>query len=93
MLASAAMPLANLAAAALVIAGAIGQARAGGLVMLAGLGWLAGAVVLRASVMVRRSPLADWPKALAVAAAYEAGRALALAGRFGYRRRRRPALA
>ena len=43
--------------------------------------------------MIRHAPLADWPKACAVAAAYEAGRALAVTGRFGYRRRRPAAVA
>ena len=49
-------------------------------------------MTLRASLMVRAaSP--DFLRALAVAAAYELGRALALTARVGYGRRRRGAMA
>jgi hypothetical protein len=94
---SAAIPVANLLAAALLlsvgVAGLVGwPGPAGPIAAAAGLFPLA-VIALRASLMTPATRLTDWPKACAVAAAYEAGRALAVAGRFGYRRRRRAALA
>ena len=92
-LCSAALPIANLAAVGLVCAGLVTRTTAGlAIAEIGGLGLLA-MLALRASVMVRNESIREWPKAMAVAAAYEAGRALALIGRFGYGRRRRAALA
>jgi GT2 family glycosyltransferase len=87
-LVSAAMPVANLAAAGVVVAGlAVGSplGRTAAAVALIGL-W--GAVGLRASRILPSGEPRDWPRAFAVAAAYEAGRAIAVAGRFGHGRRR-----
>jgi hypothetical protein len=93
-LVSAAMPVANLSAMVLVASGLLAGGRMGRTAAAAGLLYLAAGVALRATAMTRRGqPVTDWAAACAVAAAYEAGRALAVAGRFGYRRRRRPAVA
>ncbi|MCC7009125.1 MAG: glycosyltransferase [Acidobacteria bacterium] len=94
----------TLASAAIPVLGliAILTAAAGLLLLGPTAGWrLAGLsltiplvlVALRATVMLRTIWSADWPKALAVAAAYEAGRAIAVVGRVSYRRRRRSAAA
>jgi Glycosyl transferase family 2 len=92
-LASAIVPVVNLAAAAMVVVGLLAHSR-GGLWLAAGSAALVLVMVaLRASLMLRPSWTSEWARALAVAAAYEAGRALAIAGRFGYRRRRRPVAA
>lgn len=94
---SAALPMANLAAAALLAAGLLSTTRAGLVASAWALAFLVAIVALRALLMLtsaaRSMSARDLPKALAVAAAYEAGRALALAGRFGHRRRRKAALA
>jgi hypothetical protein len=90
-LASAAMPIANLVALVLVIAGLMTASRGGLTLAASALTYLVLVIGLRASVMTRHARIADWPKACAVAAAYESGRALALTGPFGYRRRRRAA--
>ncbi|HYN08808.1 MAG TPA: glycosyltransferase [Vicinamibacterales bacterium] len=92
-LVSAAIPLFNLLALALVVVGvlsgtAVGRAAAA----------IAGACVLvllglRAALMVGDAPSWEFPRAFAVAAAYELGRALALTARVGYDRRRRGATA
>jgi glycosyltransferase involved in cell wall biosynthesis len=92
-LVSAAIPVVNLVALALVVIGLISRT-ALGLAIAA----VAGAAVLilmglRASVMVVGAPSRDFPQAFAVAAAYELGRALALTARVGYGRRRRGATA
>jgi hypothetical protein len=92
-LVSAAMPVANLAAAGLVGAGLLARSRTGSVASASALAYLVLVIGLRASVMTRHARIADWPKACAVAFAYEAGRALAVTGRFGYRRRRRAAIA
>ncbi|MEO7192298.1 MAG: glycosyltransferase [Vicinamibacterales bacterium] len=92
-LVSAALPLANLIACTMMIVGLVAGSRSGRLIAAAALGYILMAIAVRASVMIRRAGIADWPKACAVAAAYESGRALAVTGRFGYRRRRRAALA
>jgi hypothetical protein len=91
--ASAIIPAANLGVL-VVLAAALLYGTTAGLIVAAGAAAvLASSVFLRASAITRPGGLGDWPKALAVAAAYEAGRALALAGRFGHSRRRRAALA
>ena len=90
---SAALPLANLIAAAAIVAGLVVGPGLGFTAAAASAVYLAGVIALRAAVMTRAARLSEWPKACAVALAYEAGRALALAGRFGYRRRRRTAIA
>jgi hypothetical protein len=90
-LASAAIPVVNLAAA---VTGAVGLATmspAGATVAGAAAALLLLTVGLRTARMLNGgSPAApmDWPRAFAVAAAYEGGRALASVGRVGYRRRR-----
>jgi len=88
--ASAVVPVLNLVALLLTFAGLLaistaGVALAGGAAAFLGL-----AIGLRATIMVRARFWRDWPAAVAVAAAYEAGRALALVGRFGHGRRREP---
>ena len=92
-LVSAAVPLTNLAAAGAILGGLAAGPDLGFTAAASAAVYLAGVVGLRASVMTRDAGLRDWPKACAVAAAYEAGRALALTGPFGYRRRRRAAVA
>jgi GT2 family glycosyltransferase len=89
---SAAIPVFNLAALAVIAIGVVSGTSLGrASAALAGLSVLA-LMALRASIMVRAaSP--DFLRALAVAAAYELGRALALTARVGYGRRRRGALA
>jgi hypothetical protein len=82
------VPLASLAAALVVLAGLLAGTDTGFRTSAAALLFLVGLVVLRAALMVRSAFTREWPAACAVAAAYEAGRALALAGRFGYRHRR-----
>jgi hypothetical protein len=84
--ASAALSLANLAMATASLAGLLTWSRSGFAVAGVALAMLAVVVGLRAVLMTRRA--VEWPRALAVAAAYEAGRALALVGRFGHRRQR-----
>jgi GT2 family glycosyltransferase len=89
---SAFIPLANLGALGLVAAG-LAMGTGAGLVIAAGaVAQIAGVVALRASAIARPGTGASWPGALAVAGAYEAGRAFALAGRFGHARRRRTAI-
>jgi hypothetical protein len=85
--------LANLTAAAAIVAGLVAGPGLGFTAAAASAVYLAGVIALRAAVMPRAARLSEWPTACAVALAYEAGRALALAGRFGYRRRRRTAIA
>jgi hypothetical protein len=92
-LASAAVPVANLAAAGLALTGLLLGPWIGPWLAASAVAYLVLMIGLRASAMTRHARLADWPKACAVAVVYEAGRALALTGRFGYRRRRRAALA
>jgi hypothetical protein len=87
-LVSAALPLANLVALVVAIVALAMGSRTGVTIAIAAAGYVLVAIALRASVMTRRASLADWPAACAVAAAYEAGRALSITGRFGYRRRR-----
>jgi hypothetical protein len=92
-LVSAAIPVANLIAACALLAGLAAGPGLGFTIASATAVYLAGVIALRAAVMTRASRLSEWPKACAVAVAYEAGRALALTGPFGYRRRRRAAIA
>lgn len=92
-LVSAAMPVANLLAVLVMVAGLAQGSRGGFLLAGAAALLLIGEVALRGLAMTRRTTVRDWPRACAVAAAYEAGRTLAVAGRFGHRRRRRAAVA
>lgn len=85
-LASAAVPIANLLSAGAVVAGLASLTALGATVAAAAGAFIGVAVLLRASIMMRT--VSELPKALAVAAAYEAGRSLALAGRFSHARRR-----
>jgi hypothetical protein len=87
-LVSAAMPVASLVATVAVAAAPLLGAPAGLLLLAGGAAFLATSVIGRAA-RIRQATTPSWAEALAVAAAYEAGRALALAGRFGYGRRRR----
>ena len=97
-LASAAVPVVNLAALSLAIVGLLTLTSAGLAVVGGAAAFLGLAVALRATMMVQGRAQArrsmrfwrDWPAAFSVAAAYEAGRALALVGRFGHGRRREP---
>jgi GT2 family glycosyltransferase len=86
-MASAAIPLLNLASLSAGVVGLL-SARLAGLVMASvGFGWVLGMILLRAS-RIAKGESRDLPQAFAVAAAYEMGRALALATRVGYGRRR-----
>ena len=87
-LVSAAIPLTNLIALAAATAGLMIASRGSLTLSCICLGIIALVIGMRASAMLRPGGAAEWPKALAVAAAYESGRALALAGRFGHGRRR-----
>lgn len=88
---SAAMPVANLLAIVAAIAGAFMGGSAGWILATGAVGYLVLGVMLRAFAMARQTSISEWGAACAVAAAYEAGRALAVAGRFGYGRRRHTA--
>ncbi len=93
MIVSAAIPVFNLVALALVVIGLISGTLAGlAIAVVSGVSVLV-LMALRASVMVGGAPSRDFPQAFAVAAAYELGRALALTARVGYGRRRRGATA
>jgi GT2 family glycosyltransferase len=92
-LVSAALPVLNLLAFVAVIIGLITATPTGWWVAAVAGIYVVAAVCLRASVMTRRGGMTEWPAACAVAAAYEAGRACSITGRFGYRRRRREATA
>ena len=88
-LVSAAIPAFNLLALVVVVAGLFSGLPAGRIAaVVAGLA-VVGLMSLRASIMSSGGPSRDWLPALAVAAAYELGRAFALAARAGYGRRRR----
>jgi GT2 family glycosyltransferase len=86
-IASAAVPMANLAAAGGCLAGVLSRSVPGLAIAALSLAFLASVVLVRAALMSRR--VSDFPQAVAVATAYDAGRALALAGRFGHGQRRR----
>ncbi|HET9372823.1 MAG TPA: glycosyltransferase [Vicinamibacterales bacterium] len=87
-LVSAAIPLANLLAVIAIAVGLLSLSTTGLWLALAAALFLLALVTMRAAVMLGAANVGDWPGALAVAAAYEAGRACAIAGRFSYRRRR-----
>ena len=93
-LASAAIPVVSLLAIAAAVVGVLLGSAVGFALSAVAVTGLAALIVLRAAVM-RPAPAAvdEWSRAVAVAAAYEAGRAFALAGRFGHRRRRQSATA
>ena len=92
-LASAAIPVFNLLALAVVVVGLLSHTAIGWtMAALAALSVLV-LMALRASVMLGGGASRDFPRAFAVAAAYELGRALALTARAGYGRRRRGATA
>ncbi len=88
-LVSAAIPVFNLLAFATMVGGVLSVSRPGvALATLAGLCVLL-VVALRASAMVTGGASSrDWLRAVAVAAAYESGRALALTARFDHSHRR-----
>jgi len=92
-LASALVPMANLTALGAIFVGSLIGSSGGDAVSVTAALFLGLLLVLRASVMSGRMWIGDWPKALAVAGAYEMGRALALVGRFGHRQRRGAATA
>jgi hypothetical protein len=92
-LVSAAIPVFNLLALALVIVGAVSGTAMGWTVAALGALSVLVLMLLRASVMLGGAPARDFLRAFAVAAAYELGRALALTARVGYGRRRRGATA
>ena len=100
-LVSAMLPVLSLAAGALVLVGLAMRTQSGAALAAAAGAFLLGLVAMRARVMLsrgrsgRRRPDPssgprglEWMQALAVASAYESGRALAVAARVGYRRRR-----
>lgn len=88
-LVSAAIPVFNLLALAVFVGGLI-SGRPAGRAAAAVAGFSVVALMsLRASMMSSGAPSRDWLPAFAVAAAYELGRAFALAARAGYGRRRR----
>jgi glycosyltransferase involved in cell wall biosynthesis len=88
-LVSAAIPVFNLLALAVVVVGLLSRT-AGGWTMaaLAAISVLA-LMSLRASLMIGGAASREFPRAFAVAAAYELGRALALTARAGHGRRKR----
>jgi glycosyl transferase family 2 len=87
-LVSAAIPVFNLAALALVVLGVVSGTAVGFFAAtVAGLSVLV-LMGLRASVMVTGARSREFPQAFAVAAAYELGRAFALTARVGHARRR-----
>lgn len=87
-IASAAVPLANLLLAATAVAGLLTLSRPGLAIGATAIGLLLAVIALRTARMAGMAAPADWVRAFAVAAAYEAGRALAVIGRSGHRRRR-----
>jgi hypothetical protein len=90
-LASAVMPAANLGATTLVVIGILLHSRASLTIAAVAAAYVASGIAVRAATMARRASVAEWLRACLVAAAYEGGRTFAIAGRFGYRRRRRTA--
>ena len=90
---SAAIPVSTLLALALMAIGLVaGTALGLAAASVAGLSVLT-LIALRAAVMSGGARTGDFPRACAVAAAYELGRAFALTARAGYARRRRGATA
>ncbi len=90
---SAVIPVFNLLALALVAVGFVSGTAMGRMAAAVAAVWVVSLVGLRASLMLRGARSRHFPKAFAVAAAYELGRAFALAARAGYGRRRRGATA
>jgi glycosyltransferase involved in cell wall biosynthesis len=92
-LVSAAIPVFTLVALSALVIGLVWGTRIGWtLAALAGLSVVV-LMALRASLMLGRTAFRDFPRAFAVAAAYELGRAFALTARVRYARRRRGAAA
>ena len=87
-IASAAIPVANLTMALIALAGVASFTRTGAAIAATALLLLVAEVSVRTTRMAGASAPAEWARAFAVAAAYEAGRALALVGRTAHRRRR-----
>jgi hypothetical protein len=85
-IASAVVPVVSLAAIGVGVAGVLTRSAFGLALAAPALVFLMLVVLVRAALMSRR--ISELPQAVAVAAAYDAGRALALAGRFGHDRRR-----
>jgi glycosyltransferase involved in cell wall biosynthesis len=92
-MASAAVPIFNLVALALVGVGLLSGTPIGWTAAGLAAMFVLGLMVVRASAMLTGSHSREFPRALAVAAAYELGRAFALTSRAGYGRRRRGATA
>ncbi|HUF46324.1 MAG TPA: glycosyltransferase [Vicinamibacterales bacterium] len=89
-LVSAAIPVVNLTALAAIPAGLATMTTGGAMLAAGGALWIGVIVGLRATLMMGRPaarPRATLPQIVAVAAVYEAGRALALVARAGHRRR------
>jgi glycosyltransferase involved in cell wall biosynthesis len=91
-LVSAAIPVFNLLALAIVVVGLLSGTAGGWTIAAAAALSVLVLMALRASLMLGGESR-DFPRAFAVAAAYELGRALALTARAGYGRRRRGAAA
>ena len=87
-IASAAIPVANLTLAVIAVAGVLSLSRIGLIGAAIAVGLLLVEVALRTMRMAGGASATEWIKAFAVAFAYEAGRALAVIGRSGHRRRR-----
>jgi glycosyltransferase involved in cell wall biosynthesis len=90
---SAAIPIFNLLALVLVAAGLLSGTAIGWTAAAAAAVAVLGLMGLRASAMLTGARSREFPRAFAVAAAYELGRAFALTARAGYGRRRRGATA
>jgi glycosyltransferase involved in cell wall biosynthesis len=91
-LVSAAIPVFNLIALGALVIGVLSGAGLGLTIAALATLFVVAVVSLRTSLMVGGES-GNIPRAFAVAAAYELGRALSLAGRFGYGGRRRGAVA
>ena len=89
---SAAIPLFNLLALATAVVGLLTFAPAGLALAAIAVGAVVLLIALRAARLTQGATR-DWPKAFAVASAYELGRSFAVASRVGYERRRRSAAA
>jgi hypothetical protein len=87
-LASAAIPVVNLLLTVVGVAGLATMTPLWAATGVAALGLVVLEIALRTARMAPATAPLDWARAFAVAAAYEAGRALAVVGRSGYRRRR-----
>jgi glycosyltransferase involved in cell wall biosynthesis len=88
---SAAIPLFILVALATAVVGVLTLAPIGLALAAAAIGAVILLIALRAGRLTHGTT--DWPKAFAVASAYELGRSFAVASRVGYERRRRGAAA